>query len=1152
MIVSSSFPRRLAPALLGSTALACLALATPALASNTTTGNVTADGATVPPGTQSDPWNIPNTGELRVGNTSTGTMSITTGSLVAGSEGYVGFDAGISGTVTVTGTSDPNNTASEWLNSGGLYIGHKGTGILNIEAGGLVENADGFIGNEANSEGTVKVTGTDSSWWSYGDLVVGAAGKGTLNIFDGGIAGSFTGVIARDAKSTGTVVVSGVNGSNVGSSLSISGGFDVGRNGIGVLDIKGGGWVRSGLATIGANAGATGTVTIDGRFSEWLVTGNMIVGGNTSGTDGGVGSLTLSNDAAVTFESNRDINGGLIGSMYVGAVQGSGGGTLAITAGTATIRAAEGYVLPAVYIGDSGVLQGVSGAQLFFDAKLVEFTKDARIEVALGAPENPHADVLFKVNGDLTFADGTKIGVTKLDNTFGKGLYRVFSYEGDLTDNGLAVDTAPAGYVASVQDETGAKEVNLIVEEAAPPPDDPNNPEPAPRYLNFWDGTNTVANNKIDGGTYVWDVSNTNWTDQGGVTNAAYDRMAFLYFMGTKGTVTVDAGSNGVLEVGQGMQFAKDGYVIQGDGLDFGVRDVEIRVGDGTSAGAGFTAEIKSALSGSGDIAKTDLGKLVLTGTSSFTGTTTVRKGTLAVNGAIAGSAVTVQDTARIQGTGTVGWLTVEKGGTAAPGNSIGTLNVAGDLVFEKGSILEAEINAAGQADLIHAGGSADIQGGTVNVLAGNGNYSVSKIYTLITADEGRSGTFDALAITTDLAYMNPYLDYDTYNVYLKFQRNRVKFPDPCGTFNEKAAGGGTESLGSGNAIYNAVLQMNQKSACDAFDQVSGEVHASMITMGIEDSRFVREAALDRMRATDCDFADNETWRKGEDRDRAAAACAANGDRRATVWGRAFGSWGHTNSDGNAARLERSIGGFFVGADGLIADNVRIGYVLGYSRTDFNVKARTSSGISDNIHAGAYIGGVWGGFALGAGASYTYHKITTSRTVTFAGFNDSLKANYDARTWQVFGEASYRAMMGASGYVEPFANVAHVTYDTGSFTEQGGIAALTSNGAKADVTFTTLGARVAAGLGGRTTLKGMAGWRHAFVDQKAPLATMAFLTGGDAFTVAGVPIAKDTVVVDAGIDFAVSQRANLGLRYNGQYGNGLTDNGARLNFSVKF
>ena len=60
-------------------------------------------------------------------------------------------------------------------------------------------------------------------------------------------------------------------------------------------------------------------------------------------------------------------------------------------------------------------------------------------------------------------------------------------------------------------------------------------------------------------------------------------------------------------------------------------------------------------------------------------------------------------------GTGTIGGL-VSNGGTLAPGNSIGTLNVSGNFA-QLGGVYQVEANAAGQSDRINVGGTATING---------------------------------------------------------------------------------------------------------------------------------------------------------------------------------------------------------------------------------------------------------------------------------------------------------------------------------------------------------------------------------------------------------------------------------------------------------
>ena len=115
------------------------------------------------------------------------------------------------------------------------------------------------------------------------------------------------------------------------------------------------------------------------------------------------------------------------------------------------------------------------------------------------------------------------------------------------------------------------------------------------------------------------------------------------------------------------------------------------------------------------------------------------------------------------------------------------------------------------------------------------------------------------------------------------------------------------------------------------------------------------------------------------------------------------------------------------------------------------------------------------------------------------------------------------------------------------------MAALTAGNQGMSTTFATIGLRAETqvALGETTaTLSGMAGWRHAFGDV-TPLATHAF-AGGANFTVAGVPIAKDTLVLDLGAAVNLSQNAAVGVSYSGQFGVGFADQGLNATLSVKF
>ncbi|HEY9133204.1 MAG TPA: autotransporter-associated beta strand repeat-containing protein, partial [Dyella sp.] len=154
--------------------------------------------------------------------------------------------------------------------------------------------------------------------------------------------------------------------------------------------------------------------------------------------------------------------------------------------------------------------------------------------------------------------------------------------------------------------------------------------------LNFWNANGLASSTQLGGGSGVWSQPNANWTDAtGSITATRQPVNSFVIFGGASGTVTVDDGGGTQPVTTLGIQFASDGYRLNGDMLTLvgtvGSPLTELRVGDGSAGSAGWTATIDNVLSGAG-INKTGLGTLVINGANTYTQTTELSAGALSVS----------------------------------------------------------------------------------------------------------------------------------------------------------------------------------------------------------------------------------------------------------------------------------------------------------------------------------------------------------------------------------------------------------------------------------------------------------------------------------------------------------------------------------------
>jgi autotransporter-associated beta strand protein len=164
------------------------------------------------------------------------------------------------------------------------------------------------------------------------------------------------------------------------------------------------------------------------------------------------------------------------------------------------------------------------------------------------------------------------------------------------------------------------------------------------------------------------------------------------------------------------------------------------------------TMNVTGAIRGRGrdGIIKEDRGTLVLSGSNSYTGTTSVLDGTLLVNGSIASTrGVNVGPSATLGGNGTIAGSMVIRGGTIEPGTSPSLLRV-GSVTFTPGSAFEVELegtNPGSGYDQLSVTGSVAL-GGCTLIVSRKFSSAQGRTCTIVSNDgsDPISGTFNGLA----------------------------------------------------------------------------------------------------------------------------------------------------------------------------------------------------------------------------------------------------------------------------------------------------------------------------------------------------------------------------------------------------------------------
>jgi outer membrane autotransporter protein len=999
--------------------------------------------------------------------------------------------AGLRGTSAVTVSGE----GSAWKSLNGLDIGDGGDGALSVLDGGDASfQGNVYVGGQSylydalggspvpglapqTGTGTIRVSGAGTSLAvgpgiaSKGWIDVGYRAKGSMEVSDGATA-SVAYTLYLGDYSDGTLSVTG------GATMSVLGANPLGGGNL-----------------LGVNQGGTGTILVSGAGSKLSFAGGLQVGNAGTGIVSVLGGATVNAGLDIAYAET------LVGAGNYGWATGAetGKGTITVDGAGSSFN----------YAGGLNVLNGAvvvsGGGKVASHGRAADGTAFWTDTIGFGLPANPDGSYagLHGVGAvTLTGAGSAWTSLNGLNIGYGDagslsvlgGAHAGFAGYAELGKLSYLFDAPDGGPVPGLAGIPGAG--TLLVSGAG-----------SSFVLSALDGNTTWGAGALELGS---EAAGSVVVNNGGTLSAAGGIK-----VGAQGTFTVGGMQGGTL--------AAPGTVTSGITL---MAPAATLVFNHSATAHDDTAyAFAPVISGNGHVDVAG-GFTRLTGDSSaFTGDTTIDTGaTLSVNGSLGGD---ISVDGRLQGTGTVGNVTVNNGGTLAPGNSPGTLHVDGDLLMQAGSIYSAEIDSdTGASDSIAVAGNVQIESGTVLSISNLGTApltpgaSIELIQTVGTTSTVE-GQFDTVVGGSELLDFG--VSYEGGQIQVAAERSET-------TNFASVAGAGLGGLGTAldgipddSALTRLLFtQVTTAAAAQALvDDMAGTIHADLRRVMLEDSRYPRAALGDRLQDDD----------------------ASGG----VAWVRAMGGSATTEGAGALPGATVDHSGIMVGYDTAVGAS-RLGIAIGSDKGSYTTDGKSASADLYDRHLSLYGRSLLGGLRVGYGVAFGSTDAKATRSFDIGSAPQQLHSKHEARTTQGFVDIGYRLGGGNSfRYLEPFLNVARVQVRDDATTEEGGVAALEIASGDTSATFGTVGLRWSADMGG-ADFAGSIGWRHAFGFDVAST-SQAFVAGGPAFTIDSLPV-DNAVMLDLGARFRMSDHARVWLGYNGMMAGSAHDHGLKLQFNL--
>ena len=552
-----------------------------------------------------------------------------------------------------------------------------------------------------------------------------------------------------------------------------------------------------------------------------------------------------------------------------------------------------------------------------------------------------------------------------------------------------------------------------------------------------------------------------------------------------------------------------------------------------------------------GNFSKSGSGELDVQSNLVVNGTATVETGLLSVNGNLVASNVVVNQNATLGGAGTIYSNVNVSGGNLAPGNSPGTLTVAGNLVLTGANSTIIEIESPTNFDRIVVGGQATL-GGALNIEAYGGNtFAYGQQYNFLQAGN-ITGNF--ASITAPETFRGRFLNSGTVGTILIAPDTYTRVAvTPNQVQVAKALDRFIPATSGDELLISTTLDLQTAEQYPAaFDQIMPGFYESLANIAIEQAFAQTQMLNQRISSVRLGAAGfqaiggisqpllhDKNGKSASDAKDASPIVESATATNWNTWALGTGMFSRSTNLGSLQNYNNDAGGFLVGADYRWSENFVTGLYGGYdySYAEYNGGGSTkgngfnfgtyASYAKDGYYADAVIGGGYTGFQTQRSIEFSTIDRTASADPNSGQFTAGLNLGKDFEV----GKFTLGPIVGAQ-----------YTYaGIGSFTESGAESLDLSLGQQnANSLRSTLGGRIAYTWNVNQKIAVIPEvrmfWQHEFLNN--PRNINASLDGGNgaAFDFETTDPYRNSVFAGAGITAQFGKNLSGSVFYNINFG----------------